>query len=74
MDRTYFIGPTWLQTGPRTTAVDWHLKIKDTEYDVALTKNYCITVSIQKISSFPKLTIKIQQILGTHELNGHAPF
>ena len=50
------------------TAVNWHLKVKDIEYNVGLTKNYCITVSMQKISSIHKL---IQQILGSHELNGH---
>ena len=44
-----------------TTAVDWHLKAK----------NYCITVSMQKISSIHKL---IQQILGYHELNDHTHF
>ena len=34
-----------------TIVVDWHLKIKDIEYDVGLTKNYCSTfVSMQKIS------------------------
>ena len=32
------------------TAVDCHLKVKDIECDVILSKNYCITVSIQKIS------------------------
>ena len=52
-----------------TTKVDWHLKIKDIEYDVGLTKNYCIIVSIQKISSIHTLILKIQQILGSHELN-----
>ena len=37
--------------GPTSThAVDWHLQVKDIEYDVGLTKNYCITVSMQKIS------------------------
>ena len=44
-----------------TTPIDWHLKVK----------NYCITVSMQKISSIHKL---IQQILGSHELNDHAHF
>ena len=34
-----------------TTAVDWHLKVKDIEHDVGLTKNYCNTVRMQKISS-----------------------
>ena len=53
------------------TAVNWHLKVKDIEYNVGLTKNYCITVSMQKISSIHKL---IQQILGPHKLNDHAQF
>ena len=39
------------------TAVKWHLKVKD----VGLTKSYCITVNMQKISLIHKL---IQQILG----------
>ena len=52
-------------------AVDWHLKVKHTKYDVCLTTNYCITVIIQKISSIHTL---IQQILGSHELNVHAHF
>ena len=42
-----------------TTAVDWHLKVKDKKCDVDLIKNYCITVSMQKISSIHKL---IQQV------------
>ena len=53
------------------TAVNWHLKVKDTEYNVGLTRSYCITVSMQKISSIHKL---IQQILGSHELNDHTQF
>ena len=53
------------------TAVNWHLKVKDIEYNVGLTTNYCAIVSMQKISSIHKL---IQQILGSHELNGHAQF
>ena len=53
------------------TAVNWHLKVKDVEYNVGLTKNYCIRVSMQKISSIHKL---IQQILGSHELNGQTQF
>ena len=52
------------------TALNWHLEVKDIEYNVGLTKNYCITVSKQKISSIYKL---IQKILGSHELNGHTP-
>ena len=53
------------------TAINWHLKVKDIEYNFGLTKNYCITVSMQKISSIHKL---IQQILGSHEPNGHTQF
>ena len=30
------------------TAVNWHLKVKDRDYDVGLTKCYCIKVSMQK--------------------------
>ena len=44
-----------------TTPIDWHLKVK----------NYCITISMQKISSIHKL---IQQIIGSHELHDHAHF
>ena len=43
-----------------TTAVDWHLKVKDIEHNVSLTKNYCITVSMQKISSIHQLILTIQ--------------
>ena len=57
-----------------TTAVDWHLKVKDIEYDVSLTKKYCTNVSMQKISLIHKLILKMQQILGSHELNSHAHF
>ena len=58
-----------------TTAVDWHLKVKDIKYNVGLTNNYCITVSMQKkISSIHKLILKIRQILWSHELNGHSHF
>ena len=53
------------------TAVNWHLKVKDIEYNVGLTKNYCIIVSLLKIISIHQL---IQQILGSHELNSHTQF
>ena len=29
-------------------AVDKHIKVKDIEFDISLTKNYCITVSMKK--------------------------
>ena len=47
------------------TAVNWHLKVKDIEYNVGLTKHYCITVSIKKVSI--KIHKLIQQILGSHD-------
>ena len=53
------------------TAVNWHLKVKDIEYNVGLSKNYCITVSMQKSSSIHKLILRI---LGSHKLNDHAHF
>ena len=53
------------------TAINWHLKVKDIEFNVGLIKNYCITVSMKKISSVHKL---IQQILGSHELNDNTHF
>ena len=52
-------------------AINWHLKVKDIEFNVGLIKNYCITVSMKKISSVHKL---IQQILGFHELNDSTHF
>ena len=52
-------------------AINWHLKVKDIEFNVGLIKNYCITVSMKKISSVHTL---IQQILGSHELNDSTHF
>ena len=71
--QTLFLGilPATTRGLASKTAINWHLKVKDIEYNVGLNKNYCITVSIQKISSIHKL---IQQILGSHELNDHAHF
>ena len=43
--------------------------VKDIDYDVVLRKNYSITVTMQKISSIHTLALKIQQILGSCELN-----
>ena len=51
------------------TTVDWHLKVKDIEYNVGLTKKYCITVSMQKMSSIHTLILKVQQIIESQELN-----
>ena len=52
------------------------LAFKSQRYRVqfGLTKNYFVTISTQKISSIHKLIFKIQQILGSHDLNGHAYF
>ena len=66
--------PASAKSSTSTTVVDWHLKVKDTEYNVCLAKNYCITTSMLKISSIHKLILKIQQILGPRKLNGHIHF
>ena len=55
----------------RKTAINWHLKVKNIEYNVGLTNNCYITVSMQKASSIHKL---IQEILGSHELNDYTHF
>ena len=62
------IFPATAKVLTRKTTVNWHLNVKDAEYNVGLTKNYCITVGMQKISSIHK---RIQQIFGSHELNDH---
>ena len=55
-----------------TTVVDpQHLKVKE---DISLTKNDCITISIQKISSTHKFILKMQQILGFRELTSPGHF
>ena len=51
---SYRWGPT------STTAVDWHLKVDDIEYEDGLTKDYYSTVSMQKTSSIHKIMLKIQ--------------
>ena len=63
--------PTTARGLTSTTALDWHLKAKNKKCNVGLIKNYCITVSMQKISSIHKF---IHQILGSHELNDQAHF
>ena len=47
---------------------EWHLKVKVIEHNAGLTKNYCITVSMQKISSICKLILMIQ-----HSYNNICP-
>ena len=50
-----------------TTAVDpQHSKVK--EQDISLTRNYCIIVSIQIITSIHTFILKIQKILESREL------
>ena len=58
--------------GPASTpGVDGNLKVKDMKYNIGLTKNYCIIISKQKISSNHELIFMIEQILGSHEVKGH---
>ena len=66
--------PTTVRDLTSTTPVDWHLKVKDVECNVGTTKNYYITISMQKLSSTHILIFKILQNLGTHKSNGHAHF
>ena len=40
--------------------------LKDKEWDISLTRNYCIMVSMHIISSIHIFTLKIPQILGSH--------
>ena len=56
--------PATIRGPTSTTAVDWHLKVKDIDYDVSLTKNYSITVSMQKISSTYRLILRYSRFLG----------
>ena len=55
----------------KKTAINWHLKVKNIEYNVGLTNNQYITVSMQKASSINKL---IQEILGSYELSDYTHF
>ena len=48
--------------------------LKDKEYDISLTMNYCIIISTEKVSSIHKFILKTQQILGSHELKGQDHF
>ena len=75
MDKPYFIGPFQLPPGVQKVNCS-RLAFKSQRYTVraGLTKNYCIKVNMQKISSIHKLNLKIQQILGSPELNSHAHF
>ena len=54
-----------------TTVVEWQYRVQYLEYNISLTKNYCIIVSIQKISS---IYILIQQISGVSWSKWPCPF
>ena len=71
--QTLFLGilPATTRGLASKTAINWHLKVKNIEYNVGLTNNYCITVSMKKVSSIHKF---IQEILGSHELNDYTQF
>ena len=58
-----------LETRSTTAADSQHLKVK--EYNISLTKNYCITINI-KIISFIHIFIFKIQVLGSHELKSHC--
>ena len=61
---------SYRQVSNKYSCTRLRFKIQDIEYDVGLTKDYCIT-SKKKNCSIHKLT---QKILATHVLNGHAYF
>ena len=44
--------------------VDWHLKVKDIEYNVDKNKTYCLTVSMQEIISIHKVLFRYSRFLG----------
>ena len=60
-----------LETRSTTAADSQHLKVK--EYNISLTKNYCITINI-KIISFIHIFIFKIQVLGFHEVKSHCHF
>ena len=58
----FYRTPPTTAWGPTSkTAVDWHLKVENTECNVGLTKNYCTTMSMKKISSIHKLILQISR-------------
>ena len=62
-------------TKTSTTAMEpHHLKVKDTKWEISLTKYYCISINMQKISPILKFFGKIQQILRSHELKSRTHF
>ena len=68
----FHLDPSSYRQGPnKYNCSNWHLKVENKKCNIALMKNYCITVSMQKINSIHKL---IQQILGSQELHDHAHF
>ena len=74
--QTLFHRTLWaIAEGPTSTAVvQWHLKVKDIECDVSLTTNYCITLSMQKISAIHIFIFKVQLILGSNEIKAMPIF
>ena len=55
-----------------TTTVECHLKVKNLDCNVSLTKNITPQSACKKNSSLNKLILKIHQILGSSALNGCA--
>ena len=63
---TYFLSKT------NTTAVDPPTIIQS---EVSgLTKNYCITISMQKVSLIQQIILEIHLILEYHDLKGYTHF
>ena len=68
------------KTQIHTTHITWSITavdprhLKDKEYYISLTKNYCVTISIKIISSIHIFILKKQQISESHELKKPLPF
>lgn len=57
-----------------TSTIASKIKVKETEKDIGLTKNYYIAITIQKISSIHKFLLKIKQTLGSQGTKRPCPW
>ena len=63
-----------MTTAAKTKQVQlwWILAFKSQRYRVSQTKSYCSTMSMHNISPIHKFTVKVQKILGSHEVKDHS--
>ena len=78
-----FISNTAWDLIQNNNSLRYHKELKKNQYNCTeppafkiqryeVIRNYCITISVHKISSIQKLNLKIQQNLESYELKGHA--